>query len=136
MHPLRRRRLLGVTVVVLMAATIVGLVLYALRENVSLFYPPSAFAAGQVATGRTVRLGGQVVEGSVQRDASGLELIFRVRDATAAEVEVHYRGLPPDLFSAGRGVVATGQLDSNGIFRATSLLAKHDENYQPPGIQD
>lgn len=131
MHPLRRRRLLVGLLLLAMTGTATALVLYALRENLNLFYPPEDFAAGKVPVGRTVQLGGVVKAGSLVRDASGLSLRFLVKDFKA-EVPVVYTGLLPDLFGEERGAVATGQLGEDGVFRAVRILAKHDENYQPP----
>ncbi len=131
MHPLRRRRLLVGLLLLAMSGAATTLVLYALRENLNLFYPPADFAAGKVPIGRTVQLGGQVKAGSLVRDSSGLGLRFLVKDFKA-EVPVAYTGLVPDLFAEERGVVATGQLGADGVFQAVRILAKHDENYQPP----
>ena len=131
MHPLRRRRLLGVLWLLTFSVLIVGLLSYALRENINLFYPPEDFASGRVPVGRLVRLGGLVETGSLKRDDTGLQISFVVTDGQA-RVPVRYNGLTPNLFSEGRGVVATGRLNLHGDFIAEELLAKHDENYSPP----
>ncbi len=129
MHPLRRRRLLAAVLLLCGSAAVTALVLYALRENINLFYPPADFVAGEVPTGRMVRLGGMVLPGSLQRQ--GVQMRFRVGDSTTW-VPVLYSGLAPELFGEGRGVVATGIWETDGVFHAASLLAKHDENYRPP----
>lgn len=133
MHPLRRDRLLLFGCVLAVSALVAALTLYALRENINLFYPPSAFAEQAVPLDRRIRLGGLLKEGSLVRDGEGLGISFVVTDGSA-EVVVRYSGVVPNLFAEGRGVVATGALNARGVFVAESLLAKHDENYKPPGL--
>lgn len=135
MHPLRRQRLLIVLLVVIGAAVAVGLTAYAMRENINLFYPPADFAAGKVVPGKKLRAGGMVVKGSVQRAPDSLKVAFVVTDYRAS-LNVEYTGILPDLFAEGQGVVASGVLDSNGVFQASEVLAKHDENYMPPEVKD
>lgn len=116
-----------------------GLSLYALQDNVAFFFTPTDIAQHRqqnpalVATGRVFRLGGMVKEGSVTRRADDLSIKFTVTDG-ALETPVAYRGLLPDLFREGQGVVAKGSLDDSGLFTATELLAKHDEKYMPPEL--
>jgi cytochrome c-type biogenesis protein CcmE len=106
-----------------------ALVLSAFNQNLVFFFTPSQVAANEAPVGRTFRIGGMVVPGSVKRD--GVEVRFAVTD-TAKTMPVVYRGQLPDLFREGKGVVAQGQLGSDGIFTAREVLAKHDENYMPP----
>lgn len=114
----------------------VVLVLYALRANINLFYPPAAVLRGEVPLGKRVRLGGMVQAGSLRSDAAGLGLGFVVVDEDGlSQVSVRYSGLLPDLFAEGQGMVATGILNAEGIFVADYLLAKHDENYTPPAMR-
>ena len=87
--------------------------------------------AGEVPEGAAFRIGGLVEEGSLQRSADGLQVQFVVTDQ-AQRVPVRYQGLLPDLFKEGKGVVASGRLQGDGVFAATEVLAKHDENYMPP----
>lgn len=134
MHPIRRQRLLIVLLVVLGAATAVGLGAYAMRQNIDLFHPPADFAAGQVPVGKKIRAGGMVVKGSVSRDPNSLKVAFVITDYKA-QVPVEYTGILPDLFAEGQGVVAKGSLDANGVFQASEVLAKHDEKYMPPEVQ-
>jgi len=115
----------GVVAVVAVAAT---LVLQAFQSNLVFFYSPSQIATKEAPVGRTFRLGGLVVAGSVKRD--GVKVNFEVTD-TAQTVPVRFSGILPDLFKEGKGVVAQGQL-INGVFEAKEVLAKHDENYMPP----
>ena len=106
-----------------------ALVLMAFEKNLVFFFTPSQVAANEAPQGKTFRIGGMVLEGSVKR--AGVEVQFVVTD-TAKTIPVVYRGPLPDLFREGKGVVAQGQLGPDGIFRAREVLAKHDENYMPP----
>jgi cytochrome c-type biogenesis protein CcmE len=107
---------------------VTALVLSAFQSNLVFFYSPLQIANKEVPTGRTFRLGGLVVAGSVKRE--GVRVNFSVTD-TAQTVAVRYEGILPDLFKEGKGVVAQGQL-RDGVFEAKEVLAKHDENYMPP----
>ena len=106
-----------------------ALVLSAFEKNLVFFFTPSQVAANEAPQGKTFRIGGMVLEGSVKRE--GVDVQFVVTD-TAKNIPVVYRGALPDLFREGKGVVAQGQLGPDGIFRAREVLAKHDENYMPP----
>jgi cytochrome c-type biogenesis protein CcmE len=108
-----------------------ALVLNAFQSNLVFFFSPSQIAAGEAPKDRAFRLGGMVRTGSLQRQPDGLEVAFVVTD-TARDVPVVYRGILPDLFREGKGVVAQGRLGPDGVFRADEVLAKHDENYMPP----
>ena len=112
-------------------AVAIALVLTAFRQNLVFFFTPSQVAAKEAPLDRTFRIGGMVETGSVKRQADGLTVHFLVTD-TAKSIPVVYRGALPDLFREGKGVVAQGQLDADGVFRAREVLAKHDENYMPP----
>jgi len=117
-------------VVALGAAT--ALVLAAFNRNLVFFFTPSQVAAHEAPVGRTFRIGGMVVPGSLKRE--GVAVRFVVTD-TAKNIPVVYRGQLPDLFREGKGVVAQGQLGPDGVFTAREVLAKHDENYMPPEAQ-
>ena len=110
-------------------------VLAAFQENLVFFFTPSQVAAKEVPQGRSFRVGGMVTPGSVKRQADGVTVQFVVTD-TAKNVPVVYRGLLPDLFREGKGVVTQGKLGADGIFYASEVLAKHDENYMPPAAAD
>jgi cytochrome c-type biogenesis protein CcmE len=110
----------------------VGLVLFALSGTITYFKTPSDLAENPVPPGQRFRLGGLVAEGSVKRGQS-LDVEFRVTD-TIRTIPVVYRGVLPDLFREGQGVVAEGRLDDQGRFRADTVLAKHDETYMPPEV--
>jgi len=110
-------------------------VLAAFQENLVFFFTPSQVAANEVPQGRAFRVGGMVETGSVKRQADGVTVQFVVTD-TAKNVTVAYRGLLPDLFREGKGVVTQGKLGADGVFQASEVLAKHDENYMPPAAAD
>ena len=133
MHPLRKQRLYGVSLIVLLSSAAIGLVAFALRDNITLFYPPSEVAAGNAPADRNIRLGGMVVEGSIERSETSLATQFLVTDYEAS-VSVRYTGILPDLFAEGQGVVAEGRLNASRELIATQILAKHDENYMPPEV--
>ncbi len=108
-----------------------ALVLSAFQKNLVFFYTPTQVAANEAPQGRAFRIGGLVAPGSVQRQADGVTVRFIVTD-TAMNIPVNYRGALPDLFKEGKGVVAQGKLGVDGLFSASEVLAKHDENYMPP----
>ena len=111
-----------------------GLALLALRENINLFFSPSQIVAGTAPSNTTIRLGGMVVSGSIQR-GDNLGVTFVLTDL-AEQVTVAYEGILPDLFREGQGIVTQGKLDSTGRFLAEQVLAKHDETYMPPEVND
>ena len=120
--------------VVLAAVAMIGAVLLAmwgLQDRAAYFVTPSDIAAGKVPADKAMRLGGMVVKGSLKRDPDGITIRFTVSDQNA-ETPVVFRGITPDLFKEGSGVVAEGRLDPNGLFVADNILAKHDERYMPP----
>ncbi len=125
----KRMAAIGIGVAALGVAT--ALVLSAFQENLVFFFTPSQIVAREAPQGRTFRIGGMVEKGSVKRQADGVTVQFIVTD-TAKSIPVTYRGSLPDLFREGKGVVAQGRLDADGVFRANEVLAKHDENYMPP----
>jgi cytochrome c-type biogenesis protein CcmE len=106
-----------------------ALILSAFQQNLVFFFSPSDIAAHKAPAERTFRVGGMVESGSVKRD--GVQVRFIVTD-TANTVPVVYKGILPDLFREGKGVVAQGKLGTDGVFHASEVLAKHDENYMPP----
>ena len=111
-----------------------GLALLALRENINLFFSPSQIVDGTAPSNTTIRLGGMGVSGSIQR-GDNLGVTFVLTDL-AAQVTVAYEGILPDLFREGQGIVTQGKLDSTGRFLAEQVLAKHDETYMPPEVND
>ncbi len=135
MTPRRARRLGMAGLIVAGTAIALALALNAFQSNLLYFVSPSEVKAGDAPIGKLFRIGGLVVEGSVERPDNNLTVRFDVTD-TLHSVPVLYSGILPDLFRDGQGVVAKGTLNSNGIFEATEVLAKHDENYMPPEVAD
>jgi cytochrome c-type biogenesis protein CcmE len=127
----RHKRLIAIVAGVALLGVAAGLVLNALQSNVAFFFSPSQVAAGEAPRDRAFRIGGMVQAGSVKRSKENLDVSFVVTD-TAHNIPVTYKGLLPDLFREGKGVVAQGSLGADGVFRASEVLAKHDENYMPP----
>ncbi len=125
----RHKRIAAIAAGVVALGIATALVLTAFQKNLVFFFTPSQVAANEAPRGKTFRIGGMVLEGSVKRD--GVDVHFVVTD-TAKTIPVVYRGALPDLFREGKGVVAQGQLGADGVFRAREVLAKHDENYMPP----
>ncbi|BCA95087.1 cytochrome c-type biogenesis protein CcmE [Legionella antarctica] len=134
MIPVRRRKILMLLFVMSILAVASALVLYALRQNISLFYSPSQAVAGQAPLHHAIRVGGMVEKGSIIRAAQGLEVQFKITDFEKT-ITVTYLGILPDLFREGQGIVAEGQLIDNHSFRASQVLAKHDANYMPPEVK-
>ena len=131
----KRRRLLVVLIGLGMLGVATALVLTAFNDNLVFFMTPTDLATKGASASRRVRIGGLVEAGSVVREANGRTVDFRVTDGNNA-VPVTYTGLLPDLFREGQGVVAEGALAKDGVFRADSVLAKHDEKYMPPEVAE
>lgn len=134
MKPARKQKLGLIAMGLVGLSVAVGLTLYALSNNINLFYPPAKVAAGEAPEGTTIRVGGMVVDDSVIRDPESLKVSFQVTDF-AEKVTIKYEGILPDLFREGQGIVAEGQLQ-NGVLMADIVLAKHDEQYMPPEIAE
>lgn len=139
---IRRRNRLYVVVAVLMGLGLAtALVMYALRSNIDLFYTPSEILYGKgeehqkPEAGQRLRVGGMVMPGSVKRDPKTLAVSFKLYDANGV-INVSYEGILPDLFREGQGVVAQGVLEQGNLIEAKEVLAKHDEKYTPPEIED
>jgi len=130
----RHKRFVLVGVGVAGLALAAGLVLSAFQKNLVFFFTPTQVAAKEAPVGKSFRIGGLVEKGSVKREADGVSVQFIVTD-TAKSIPVVYRGILPDLFREGKGVVTQGKLGPDGTFRADEVLAKHDENYMPPEAQ-
>ena len=130
MRPRKQQRLILVVLAVLLLGGASGLVLFALSDSVAFFVTPS-----EIAAGKGFRLGGLVVGGSVERSGNDGVVRFRLSDQVS-EVPVRYQGILPDLFREGQGIVAQGVLGQDGVFTASEVLAKHDENYMPREVAD
>ncbi|CAN7265886.1 cytochrome c maturation protein CcmE [Pseudoduganella sp. LjRoot289] len=127
----RRQRFLLLAAGLAALGVAAWLVLSAFQKNLVFFFTPTQVAAGEVPSGRSFRLGGMVQQGSLRRSADGLGVSFIVTDMRRQQ-QVRYRGILPDLFKEGKGVVAQGKLGADLLFVADEVLAKHDENYMPP----
>ena len=131
MTPRQKKHAAIIVGVLLLVGTIAALVLNALNSNIALYISPTDIAAGKAPQDKAFRIGGLVKEGSLKREADGVTMHFIVTD-TDRDVTVYYKGILPDLFKEGKGVVAQGKLSADGSFTASEVLAKHDENYMPP----
>jgi cytochrome c-type biogenesis protein CcmE len=127
----RAKRFIWVAVGIAILATAATLVLRAFNSNLVFFFTPSEVTANKAPKDRTFRIGGLVTAGSVKRNPDGLTVAFTVTD-TVQTIPVSYTGILPDLFKEGKGVVAQGRIGGDGVFKASEVLAKHDENYMPP----
>jgi cytochrome c-type biogenesis protein CcmE len=135
MHPLRKKRLMMVLFIMTFSALGIALLVFAMRENLNLFFPPAEVASGKAPRHQTIRVGGYVVKDSVERLGEGLQVRFRLTDGWA-ETTVLYTGILPDLFSEGEAAVAKGKINDNNELESVEVLAKHDENYTPPEVSD
>ncbi len=135
MHPLRKQRLFTVLFIVIASSTVIALMLYAARESINLFYPPSKIVDGEAPVGRNIKAGGCVVPGSVVRSDKSLQIDFDITDGRAT-ISVVYEGILPDLFAEGEAAVVDGKLDADFKLHATRVLAKHDENYTPAEVSE
>ena len=140
MNPRRKKRLLIITSLVVGLSIAMGLVLFALQQNIDLFYTPTEVIQGKNETGvkpqigQTLRVGGMVVPGSVSRDPNSLKVRFDLIDNGGGVVTVFFDGILPDLFREGQGIVAQGELAAVTEINAFEVLAKHDEEYMPPDV--
>lgn len=135
MAPKRKKRLYIILALVFGAGIAVGLTMYALSQNINLFYSTSQVADGEAPVGTRIRVGGMVVKGSVKRSKDSLQVNFDLTDY-GKPITVSYTGILPDLFREEQGIIAQGKMDDQGIFQADEVLAKHDENYMPPEIAE
>ncbi|WP_354623998.1 cytochrome c maturation protein CcmE [Psychromonas sp. MME2] len=142
MNPRRKKRLLITTSLILGLSIALGLVLFALQQNIDLFYTPTEVIQGKKETGvkpvvgQTLRVGGMVVPGSVRRDPDSLKVSFDLLDNGGGTVTIFFDGILPDLFREGQGIVAQGELTAATEIYAFEVLAKHDEEYMPPDVAD
>jgi len=131
----RKRRMFMVIFLVVGIGITIALMLNAFQQNMLFFFTPSQVAAGDAPVGRPFRIGGMVTENSLVRAPGSLLVNFDLND-TVNSVRIAYEGILPDLFSEGQGIVTKGQLGEDGVFVASEVLAKHDENYMPPEVAD
>lgn len=135
MTPTRKRRLIAVILILAGVGISATIASYSLRENLLYFQSPSDLAEQAIPPGRQFRLGGLVKPGTVERVEGTLATRFVVTDGPK-DIPVEYVGILPDLFREGQGVIARGALNDGGLFEASEVLAKHDENYMPPEVAD
>ncbi len=133
MTPVRRQRLFLVLLIVCGAGVAVSLTVYALRQNINLFFAPAQVVAGEAPADRVIRVGGLVVPGSVKRDPESLQVRFDLTDNSGV-ISVTFSGILPDLFREGQGIIARGTLLDGNLIRAEEVLARHDETYMPPEV--
>lgn len=136
MRPGRRQRLAVGLFLLFGSALTIGVVLFALQENIDLFYEPQKIVGGEAPIAKRIRAGGMVEKGSLDFESEGLGVSFVLSDLRGSRFEVRYKGLLPGLFREGQGVLVVGQLDASRVFYAKEVLAKHDENYMPPELVD
>lgn len=135
MNSVRKRKLWICLMVLLVVGISLGLILYALRQNISLFYTPSQIVQHEALVSHAIRVGGVVVPGSIQRGHHDLSVRFKITDYQNT-IDVYFQGILPDLFREGQGIVARGQLNERLEFHANEVLAKHDEKYMPPEVKE
>ena len=135
MTPKRKQRLYLIILMIAGVAGAVGFALKSFNDNLMYFFSTTDVAAGKAPENALFRVGGMVVDGSVERPGDGLTVRFKLTDYSQ-EVSVEYTGILPDLFREGQGIIANGRLNSQGVFVAEEVLAKHDENYMPPEVAD
>ena len=133
MNPIRKQRIYALIAILAGSILAVGLVISALSKNLNLFYSPTDLLNNNLSSDTLIRAGGMVREGSIKRSSDSLSIEFTVTDFKN-DLLINYSGILPDLFSEKAGVVVQGYLESEGIFRAVEVLAKHDENYMPPEV--
>ena len=131
----RHKRIALIVSGLLILGLIVALVLNAFQSNLVFFFSPTQVAAGEAPKGKSFRVGGMVKEGTIKREPDGVTLRFVMTD-TEKDMLVAYQGILPDLFKEGKGAVAQGKLNDDGVFVASEVLAKHDENYMPTEVAD
>ena len=135
MHPTRKRRMIGLVVILVGIGLASAITIYSLRQNMLFFVSPSDVQAQNLPMGREFRLGGLVEPGSITRADDGLAVAFRVTDGIDS-ITVNYDGILPDLFKEGKGVITRGVLETEELFVAREVPAKHDENYMPPEVAE
>lgn len=130
-----KRRLWLLLFFTLGLASVIALISYALRQNISLYYTPSQIFNHEAPQDRMIRVGGMVVKGSVQHQSKHLSMHFQLTDFKH-QIQIHYQGILPDLFREGQGIVVKGKLIAESQIEASEVLAKHDENYMPAEVRD
>lgn len=135
MKPARKKRLFFILFLVSGIAIAAGFAMYAFNQNLMFYFSPSEVKQGKAPENKLFRMGGMVVEGTFKKEATSLKVFFDLTDYDKT-VSVEYTGLLPDLFREGQGIISRGKLNSDGVFVAEEVLAKHDENYMPPEVAE
>lgn len=130
----RKKKLMTLSIILSVLMIAVLIIMYALRQNISLFFTPEQVSKGEVPINAIVRIGGMVVKDSIHRSSNSLDVNFDLTDFTST-VHVNYHGVLPTLFREGQGIVAKGMLNPSKQFIAEEILAKHDSNYMPPEVK-
>jgi len=133
--PARKKRLFFIIFLITGIAVAAGFALYAFNQNLMFYFSPSEVKQGKAPVNKLFRMGGMVVEGTFKKEKNTLKVFFDITDYEKT-VTVEYTGLLPDLFREGQGIISRGKLNSDGIFVAEEVLAKHDENYMPPEVAE
>ena len=136
MNAVHRRRFIVMTFLVVGVATTLTVAVVALQNNMEFFYLPSKIVNGEAPVGQRIRAGGMVVPNSIVHDDSSLDVTFSISDMQGSAFQVHYSGLLPALFNEGQGSIVGGTLRDDGVFQAETVLAKHDETYVPPELEE
>lgn len=134
MKPHRRKKLGIILFIAAGLSVAVGFTAFALKQNINMFYTPTQVAEGEVGTGQHFRIGGMVKTGTVLNASDSLKVSFETTDFVN-DVPIQYEGILPDLFREGQGIVAEGEMDAAGVFQASRVLAKHDENFMSPEVK-
>lgn len=136
MKAVRKRRLGIALFIFLGSSTTLALAFVAMQQNLEFFYLPDRVVNGEAPTGKVIRAGGMVIEGSIKRSDEDLLVKFQLGDLNGSAFPVEYSGLLPNLFVEGQGAIVSGKLDEAGLFHAETVLAKHDQNYIPPELAE
>lgn len=134
MKPHRRKKLGIILFIAAGLSVAVGFTAFALKQNINMFYTPTQVAEGEVGAGQHFRIGGMVKMGTIVRATDSLKVDFVTTDFVS-DIPIHYEKILPDLFREGQGIVAEGEIDAGGVFQASKVLAKHDENYMSPEVK-
>lgn len=134
MRPIRKKRLWFVLILLASLAGATSLAIYALGQNMNVYFTPTQVVEGALSSSHSARMGGMVKKDSLKRSNTDLDVTFLLTDFQS-DVKVNYTGILPSLFREGQGAVVQGKITSDGVFKATQVLAKHDEKYMPPGIR-
>lgn len=135
MKPARKKRLFFIVFLIVGVALAAGFAMYAFNQNLMFYFSPTDVKQGKAPVDKLFRMGGMVVDGTFKKEPKSLKVHFDLTDYEKT-VSVEYEGILPDLFREGQGIISRGKLNTNGVFVAEEVLAKHDENYMPPEVAE